>query len=114
MLNGWSSMGAAAMAGVLSMAAVPAALPAPIFANAASGPLGNTGMSTGVAWGDYDRDGDLDLYFANFLSANKLLRNDGATWTDATSAPLGDAGKGFGVSWGDCDNDGDLDLYLAN
>jgi enediyne biosynthesis protein E4 len=68
--------------------------------------------------GDYDNDGDLDLYLANFSndgSPNKLFRNDGGgTFVDATSGPLGDTGFGRGVAWGDYDNDGDLDLYLAN
>ncbi|MBE0565598.1 MAG: VCBS repeat-containing protein [Krumholzibacteria bacterium] len=79
-------------------------------------PPGDSGSCHGVAWGDYDNDGDLDLYLANVGSANKLLRNDGGTFLDATALvpPLGDAGNGFGVAWGDYDNDGDLDLYLAN
>ncbi|MEK7347576.1 MAG: ASPIC/UnbV domain-containing protein, partial [Candidatus Eisenbacteria bacterium] len=66
-------------------------------------------------WGDYDNDGDLDLYLANYGSANRLLRNDGASvFTALTSGPLGDAGNSTGVAWGDYDGDGDLDLYLAN
>ncbi len=78
-------------------------------------PLGDAGNGQGVAWGDYDNDGDLDLYLANYGQANKLFRNDGGgTFVDATSGPLGDAGSGTGVAWGDYDNDGDLDLYLAN
>jgi hypothetical protein len=67
-----------------------------------------------VAWGDYDNDGDLDLYIAN-TSANKLLRNEGGgVFVNATGGPLGDASVGEGVAWGDYDNDGDLDLYVAN
>ncbi len=86
------------------------------FADVTSGPLGDPGTSYGVAWGDYDNDGDIDLYIANFGSANKLLRNDGVSgFTDVTGGtPLGDVGSGCGVAWGDYDNDGDLDLYLSN
>jgi hypothetical protein len=43
---------------------------------AVGGYLGDKGYGRGVAWGDYDNDGDLDLYFANEGQANKLLRND--------------------------------------
>jgi hypothetical protein len=66
-------------------------------------------------WGDYDNDGDLDLYLVNANSANVLVRNDGGgTFVDVTSSPLGDTGDGRGVAWGDYDRDGDIDLYLAN
>jgi hypothetical protein len=88
-----------------------------VFTDVTNGlPLGDVGDTYGAAWGDYDEDGDIDLYIANYSSANKLLRNDGASgFTDATGGtPLGDAGYGVGVAWGDYDNDGDLDLYLSN
>jgi hypothetical protein len=67
-----------------------------------------------VDWGDYDNDGDLDLYFANRYTGNKLLRNDGGgVFVDVTSGPLADGGHAKNVAWGDYDNDGDLDLFLA-
>jgi hypothetical protein len=88
--------------------------PPPPFVDATSGPLGDAGRGRGMAWGDYDNDGDLDLYLANYGGANKLLRNDGGAFVDVTAGPLGDTGNGQGVAWGDYDNDGDLDLYLAN
>jgi len=78
--------------------------------------VGCTGSSRGVAWGDYDNDGDLDLYVANYNEANVLYRNNGdGTFTDVTSeAGVGCISHSYGVAWGDYDNDGDLDLYVAN
>jgi YVTN family beta-propeller protein len=85
------------------------------FADATNGGLAGAGTSQGAAWGDYDGDGDLDLYLSNYGTANKLFRNDGTgTFTDVTSGPLGDTGNGQGAAWGDYDGDGDLDLYLSN
>jgi len=85
------------------------------FTDATIGELiDETGNSLGVAWGDYDNDGDLDLYIANYQT-NKLFRNEGSgSFTDIASGPLADAGYSRGMSWGDYDNDGDLDLYIAN
>jgi len=79
-------------------------------------PLGeDITYSAGVAWGDYDGDGDLDVYLTHSWYPNELFRNEGdGVFVDATSGPLGDSDAGSGVAWGDYDNDGDLDLYLAN
>ena len=75
-----------------------------VFTQITAGPLGDRGNSTGVAWGDYDNDGDLDLYLANYGSANRLLRNDGGgVFTALTSGPLGDDGNGTAVAWADYD-----------
>lgn len=83
-------------------------------------------VSAGLALFDYDRDGDLDIYFLNgaplrgtkvdVLPRNALYRNDGGLkFTDVTEkAGVGDLGYGLGVAAGDYDNDGDLDLYLNN
>ncbi len=68
-----------------------------------------------VAWGDYDNDGDQDLYLTN-IAENKLFRNDGSDiFTDVTTVTgVGDTGWGVGCAFGDLDNDGDLDLYVVN
>jgi len=72
--------------------------------------------ASGLCAGDYDADGDLDLYFSNFIAANLLMRNDGAFgFTDVTAAAgVGDIGAGEACTWGDYDLDGRIDLYLAN
>ncbi len=78
-------------------------------------PLGDTTPSAGVACGDYDNDGDLDIYLADCYSPSKLFRNESdGFFVDATSGPLGSSDCGTGVAWGDYDNDGDIDLYLTN
>ncbi|MCK4340597.1 MAG: VCBS repeat-containing protein [Phycisphaerae bacterium] len=74
-----------------------------------------------VALGDYDADGDLDLYVVacstdEDTAANHLWRNDG-DWhfTDVTeNAGVGDTGLGMDAAFGDYDNDGHLDLYVVN
>ena len=73
--------------------------------------------SYGVGWADYDNDGDLDLFVANF-GDSKLFRNDGNdSFSDVTAAsgvgdPDGDH-RTMGVTWGDYDNDGFLDLLVV-
>lgn len=77
----------------------------------------DVGYSYGVSWADYDDDGDLDLFLANFDKKNFLYNNDGSgrlipVKEGPVSQQTGGASKGH--SWGDYDNDGDLDLYVAN
>ena len=82
-------------------------------------------IGCGVAWIDYDLDGDMDLYLINGSThdrqpgkgePNLLYRNDGdGRFTDVTAqAGVGDRSWGFGVAVGDVDNDGDPDLYITN
>ena len=61
-------------------------------------PLGNQASGFGVAWGDFDGDGDPDLYLS-CDGPNLLLRNDGNDdFTDVTmrSAPLDEKYRAFG------------------
>ncbi len=73
------------------------------------------GYGMGVASGDYDADGDTDLYLTN-LEANALLANDGrGRFTDVTRATgTGEERWSTSAAFFDADRDGDLDLYVVN
>ena len=79
--------------------------------------VANTGNSLGTAWGDYDKDGYIDLHVVNFGQSNVLYRNNGdGTFTDVTSIagmtlPVTDA---FVTFFLDVDNDADLDIFISN
>lgn len=69
----------------------------------------------GCATGDYDNDGDSDLYVAG-LGANRLFRNrgDGRFEDVTTQAGVGDSTWSVCAVWLDYDRDGDLDLFVGN
>lgn len=83
-----------------------------------SAPSTEPGQGQGCSWGDYDGDGDFDLFVARggiVGQADRLFRNDGGTFIPVTEGPIvADNGGTFGSAWGDIDNDGDLDLVVAN
>ncbi len=91
---------------------------APLFEAVREGELvTDGGLSRGVAWGDYDNDGDPDLVVANTINWPQFLyRNDGdGSFTEIHEVPITLAvGWTEGVQWIDYDNDGDLDLYQTN
>ncbi len=71
----------------------------------------------GVAVGDYDGDGQDDLYFLNQLGANALFRNRGdGTFEDVTAKMgVGLADRiSVAATFADYDNDGDQDLYVTS
>ncbi|MCP3978334.1 MAG: tetratricopeptide repeat protein [bacterium] len=68
-------------------------------------------VGMGAAWGDYDRDGRLDLVVTGF-NALRLYRNRGGRFELDDSIPSRD-GFWAGASWSDFDLDGDLDLYVC-
>ena len=85
----------------------------------------------GASWGDYDGDGDLDLFMANHSFRGesgsvppapgiptRLMRNDGSGFfSDVSDAVLSEAarlGYSFLGGWHDLDADGNEDLYIVN
>ncbi len=83
--------------------------------SAASG-LANTTYGLGVATGDVDNDGLVDLYITG-LDGCRLFRNNGnGTFSDVTASSGASNPGGFAVpaAFVDVDRDGWLDLYVAN
>ncbi len=99
--------------------------------------LADSGYSTHANFFDYDKDGDLDVYLLNNsyrsvnsfnlkinerevrdkLGGDKLLRNDGAIFTDVSEEAGiygSEIGFGLGVAVGDLDKDGWMDIYVCN
>ena len=80
--------------------------------------VANDEIGQAAAWGDYDRDGDGDLYVAN-VGANALYRNESGESFIDVAAQVGVRTDAVGwftadVAWSDLDGDGQLDLFLAN
>jgi hypothetical protein len=90
------------------------------LAGAAVSGSGNAEASMGIDAGDFDNDGDEDLFITNWLDQmNTLYVNDGSGSFEERKAASGLgapslARTGFGAAWFDLDNDGWLDLYAAN
>jgi hypothetical protein len=87
-----------------------------IQANGGISVLTGNSDKMGSAWGDYDNDGDLDLFVCRYDSGQRgyLWRNSGGAFTNvALSAGITNTGDQLSCCWGDYDNDGDLDLYVT-
>jgi len=85
--------------------------------------IGNRALaSNGGCWGDFDNDGDPDLFIPNGRGAgatndkNQLLlnRGDGTFQEVRTGAVVEDDGNSTGCTCADYDNDGDVDLFVTN
>lgn len=86
--------------------------------------VGDSGSGMGVAGGDFDGDGQIDLFVTNWeREVNALYRNETAeagylnfqysTYRIGISG-LGNGMTGWGTTWLDLDHDTDLDLLVAN
>jgi hypothetical protein len=81
---------------------------------------GNSEASMGVDAGDFDNDGDEDLFITNWLAQMNILyvNMGGGVFEDRKAAsglgPPSLARTGFGAAWLDYDNDSFLDLLTAN
>ena len=78
--------------------------------------VGEPGLCLGTVFGDYDDDGDADLYVVNDFGRSTLYRNEGdGTFADVTvEAGTLAYGAGMNASMADYDNDGRLDLYTTD
>ncbi|HWQ35405.1 MAG TPA: CRTAC1 family protein [Blastocatellia bacterium] len=105
-----------------------------LYRNNHNGTFTDTAMTAGVALtadggtmaamcishGDYDNDGQLDLYISDFQAVpNRVFRNDGKGFFDEVSDAVGIAEPtrsvlSFGGGFFDYDNDGWLDIFIAN
>ena len=83
--------------------------------------LVHSGRGFGVITGDYDNDGDRDIFVANDLSPNFLYRNNGdgqfeeiGFLAGVALSEDGTVGNGMGIDLSDYNNDGSLDLVVTN
>jgi len=90
------------------------------FNGSAFNEAGDPEAGMGVAAGDFDGDGDEDLFISHLVTqTNTLYVNDGSGLFDDRSVrsglgPPSLAFTGFGTEWIDYDNDGWLDLLVVN
>jgi hypothetical protein len=79
-------------------------------------PMPVTPESMGVAFGDFDQDGWVDLYVANYVKQPDMLLQSlgGGYFLRTTKVELTEEAYGFTAVFWDFDNDLDQDIYVAN
>jgi len=89
--------------------------------SAESGVGAHAGWGMGIVSGDYDNDGDTDVFIGNDVAENFLFENDGTgkfeevgLITGAAYDLHGDEQGSMGVDCGDYDNDGFLDFFVTS
>ena len=75
--------------------------------------IGHTGYGQGVAVGDVDNDGDVDVYVTNY-GPDAFYRNNGDRTFTLEDVGLSNNAWGTSATFGDYDRDGNLDLYVTN
>ena len=99
--------------------------PSQLFRNNGDGTFTDVAVNAGVTndryckgsnWGDFDNDGDPDLYVSNFGGPNRLYRNDGQGKFVDVAVELGVDGpvNSFPTWFWDYDNDGWLDIFVSS
>ena len=80
--------------------------------------VSDSAQSQSAIWGDYDNDGDLDLFTTELGGGARsvLYRNEGGGnfIKVGTNSFASDPGAAGGCIWADFDNDGDLDLFITD
>ena len=76
--------------------------------------IGHEGYGQGVAIGDVDNDGDVDVYVTNYGDTDVFYRNNGDGTFVLQEAGLSNEAWGTSATFADYDRDGYLDLYVAN
>jgi len=76
--------------------------------------VADVGFVKGLAWGDYDNDGMLDLYLSHLNGYNVLYHNEGGHFSEvAKTAEVRDPYVSFPTWFWDYDNDGWQDILVA-
>ncbi len=79
--------------------------------------IGYCETASNPTWGDYDADGDPDLFVTSIYEnrTNNMYRNDGLSrFSEVTDRAQLVSDNGWGAAWSDFDNDGDLDLVVGS